>query len=363
MRKTTLTSFLAVFALGLLTTTGYGQLDGLYEFDGGGDGTSWDDAANWEQVLDPNGNPISGDPAAPPSNTTSADIPMTGVVIDNTMPGQTALDVSIGTANGVGSLNISGGGLTGRDITAGADGSGANNGSIVMSGGTLDAGDDITLGGGSVGTMNMSGGTASTSDDFTIDTDSSLTMTGGTINVGDRINALNNAEINLDGGDILADDDFFFFNDSQVTVNGGTLVTHDKMRFDDDPSFNGRVTINGGVVRSNEFGLEIDGALTDFRGVVEINGDGVYQVEESGGAGSPISQLSLQTARDLINEGVPLVTSEPSPLKLGASRVTVPLFDGRTDVSFIQIAVVPEPASALLFCCGALGLVLRRRRS
>ncbi len=34
--------------LGLMTSVGHAQLDGLYEFDGGGDGTSWDDATNEE---------------------------------------------------------------------------------------------------------------------------------------------------------------------------------------------------------------------------------------------------------------------------------------------------------------------------
>ena len=88
-----------VLAIGLLATASYGQLLGVYRFDGGGDGTSWDDANNWEQVTDPFGGPISGNPATPPGPTTSAHIPLAGVVLDNTMPGQTALDVHIGTAD------------------------------------------------------------------------------------------------------------------------------------------------------------------------------------------------------------------------------------------------------------------------
>ncbi len=151
---------------GLWTTVSYGQLDGLYEFDGGGDGTSWDDAANWEQVLDPNGNPISGNPATPPDIFTSADIPFAGVLIDNSMPGQTARNVNIGTGKRVGSLTISGGSVTLGDPNIGADGSGANLGVLSLYDGTLNAGDDITVGADSVGIMIMSGGAASTGDDF-----------------------------------------------------------------------------------------------------------------------------------------------------------------------------------------------------
>ncbi|TWU17590.1 PEP-CTERM sorting domain-containing protein [Bythopirellula polymerisocia] len=343
---------------GLMTTASYGQLDGLYEFDGGGNGTSWDDAANWEQITDPFGNPISGDPASPPSPTTSADIPLLGVVlVDNTQPGQTALDVNIGTAAGNGSAFITGGDLTVRDMNVGRDPGGINIGLLSVSGGSLVAGDDITLGNSSVGVMTMSGGTASTDDDFFINANSSLTMTGGSLNIGDRLVTEANAGIHLDGGDIFADDDFYFFGSTQITVNSGSMIVNDKLRFDDDPTKNGKLTINGGFVRSNEFGLDIVDPTTDFRGIVEINGDGFYQVEQ----GSNLSNLSVQTARDLIAQGIHFITSEPAPKKLGAFSVVVPSFDGRTNVMFTQISVVPEPASVLLLGLTTLALVLRRK--
>ena len=60
-----------VLVLGLMPTVSHAQLLGVYDFDGGGDGTSWDDATNWEQILDPFGAPISGDPATPPDACTS----------------------------------------------------------------------------------------------------------------------------------------------------------------------------------------------------------------------------------------------------------------------------------------------------
>jgi len=349
-----------VLVFGLLTTVSYGQLSGLYEFDGGGDGTSWDDAANWEQVLDPFGAPISGNPATPPSAVTSADIPLSGVVIDNTMPGLTALDVRISTTNGAGSLNMSGGGLTLRDLFVGGDNiTGINPGTLDVSGGTLIVGDDITVGDGVMGTMTMSNGAASTDDDFFINTKSSLTMTGGTLSVGDRLAMDGNASLLIDGGDIVVDDDSYLFGDAQMTVDSGSMIVIDKLRFDDDITKNGKLTINGGLVRSNEFGI-IDG-LNDhiLRGVVEINGDGVYQVEAFG-VGGPISQLSVAYATQLIADGY-FITSELAPLNLAASAVVVPEFGGRTDVIFTQISIVPEPASVVLLGLGSLGLAVRRR--
>lgn len=355
-----------VFVFGLLTTISYGQLDGLYEFDGGGDGTSWDDATNWEQVLDSNGNPISGDPATPPSSVTSADIPLLGVVIDSTMPGQTALDTRIGTANGAGSLNISGGDLTLRDLFVGSSG---NAGTLDVSGGTLTAGDDITIGDGSPGTMTISDGAVSTSDDFLVNANSSLAMTGGTLFVGDRLITADSAILLNDGGEIIVDDDFFFFGDPQMTVDSGSMIAFDKLRFDDDTTRNGKLTINGGVVRSNEFGF-VDGLNNHIlRGVVEINGDGVYQVEAPSDMSSPISQLSVALAQILINDGIHFTTTEVGPRELVASSVVVPEFDGRRDVIFTQISLqdrvptIPEPLTTTLgvMGLGVLGMATRRR--
>jgi hypothetical protein len=322
-----------VFVLGLSTSASRAQLDGVYEFDGGGDGTSWDDALNWERVTDPNGNPVSGNPGTPPDAITTADIPLTGVVIDNTMPGQTALDVNVGTAGGVGTLDISGGGLiVSRDLNVGGDSGfvGLNTGSLDMTGGLLDAGDDINVGVISAGQMVMSDGIAYTGDDFFVGLDSSLTMTGGSIDIGDRLVTSDNATILIDGGTVIIADDFFLFGDAQVTVDSGFMTVRDKLRFDPvEPPAAGKLTINGGGVRSEEYGLAGDGL-----GLIEINGDGVYQVLQS--------QLSIAQALLLIAEGIHITTGESAPLGLDATSVVVPEFFGNTNLTFTQIYIVDE---------------------
>ena len=349
-----------VLVFGLTSTVSHAQLLGLYEFDGGGDGTSWDDATNWERVTDPLGNPTSGNPATPPNSVTSTDLPLPGVVIDNTMPGQTARNVSIGTARGVGSLSMSGGDLTHVDLFVGRDAVNSNAGSLDLSGGTLIAGDDITVGAGSVGTMTMSNGAVSTGDDFFVNIDSSFTMTGGTLLIGDRLVMEGNASLLVDGGDITAHDDFFFFGSSQITVDSGSMIVFDKLRFDDVLT-TGKITINNGLVRSQEFGIVDDGGNYIMNGVVEINGDGIYQSEAPSSPDSAVSQLSVAAAQALIDEGIHFITSEVAPLKLSAFSVVVPEFDGRTNVVFTQVSVVPEPASVLLLGLGGLGLLLWRK--
>lgn len=359
MFKTIVRLITVVVVLGMLTTVSYGQLAGLYEFDAGGDGTSWDDANNWEQVTDPDGNPISGDPATPPDPMTSADLPLPGVVIDSTMPGQTALDVNIGTASGAGSLSISGGDLTARDVNVGGaipDPGRGNSGDLNVSGGQLVAGDDITVGRDFAGTMTQSNGMTSTGDDFFVNADSSFTMTGGSLFVGDRLVTEANGTVHVDGGDIVADDDFFFFGASQITVDSGSMTVFDKMRMDDPGA---KVTVNGGLVRSQEFGFVDGDGNYIMEGILEINGDGLYQ-SEAPGVDSPASQLSVAMALALIADGT-IITSELSPLALGVSTVIVPEFDGRTDVTFTQISIVPEPAGALLLLFGSLGMMLRRK--
>ena len=363
LRKISCTA-LAVLLCGLMVTVTYAQPMGLFEFDGGGDGTSWNDAANWNTVLNPDGTPnAGGDPATPPDAVTSAAVAAAGVA--SSAAGNIALDISVGTPDGVGSLSVTGGDLTFRDLNVGSDSGALNSGTFTISGGSLISNDDITVGNGSVGIFSVSAGLVSTNDDFNINAGSSLTMTGGSINIGDRLVTEDDATLTLDGGEIIADDDFFFFGSSQVTVNSGLLEVADKLRIDDA---GGKVTINGGVVRSNEFGQE-DGTTGEILldGLVEINGSGLLQVElgvDDGvpGDGTPISQLSLATANQLIAEGMHLTTSD-SGKTLFAEIVTVPDFFGDTDVSFVQISVVPEPTSLLLLSLGAMALAVGRKRA
>lgn len=327
-----LASIVLVFSLS--TAVSYGQF-ATYEFDGGGDGTSWSDPNNWEYVSDPNGVPVGGNPATPPTPTTQAEISQLGAVVD---PNSYAHDVFVGTASGAGSLSL---------------GAGAG----------LASSDDIEVGsGGGAGTMTMTDGTASAGDDFFIRAGSSLNKTGGSIDVGDRLIFEGNGSLTNDAGDIIAHDDFFFFDDAQITVNGGLMEVADKMRFDFDPNnFTGpKVTINSGIVRTQEYHFDIVD-IDSFVGVTEVNGDGLLQVLQ--GDGSTGSELTVRMARDLIAEGVHLVTSESSPKQLGAFSVVVPSSLQGTNVTFTQVMVVPEPASVVLLGLGSLGLLVRRKRA
>lgn len=361
MRAILTTAAFLVALLGPLICQSYGQLSGVYEFTGGGDGFSWHDSLNWEVLTLPDGAPSSGSPATPPDSVTSADVPITGVLVS--MPGQTALDVNLGLEIGNGVMQIPSGGLTVRDFNIGTGSSGANSGDLTINGGSLVAGDDITVGNGLMGTLTISSGMASTGDDFNINGGSAVSISGGNLNIGDRLNMLGNAALGVSGGAVLALDDLFFFEDAQVTVDSGSLIVNDQLRFDESEAFSGRLTINGGLVRSNEFGEPVDGLMTDFRGVIEINGDGVYQVERNGGTiDDPYTELTLEVALALIDEGVHLTTSEPGTARLGAREIIVPSFDGRVNVPFIEISVVPEPFALYLAALACAGLVGRWKR-
>lgn len=343
--------WIAVMCVGVVMASpcAFGQLDGLYEFDGGGDGASWDDALNWERVLDAFGIPVSGNPGAPPDAVTSAEVSMLGVVVDGTMPGQTALDLTIGTASGAGSLGVSGGDLTVRDLLVGADAlRGGFSGAVTVSGGMLFAADDVLVGQGSPGTMTVSGsGEVGTGDDLIVDDEGMLHVTGGTVRVGDRLTTSGGGSVQVDGGTVRVDDDIYLETGTSSTVTDGLLEVADKLRLLDaarGPVGPG-LTINGGIVRSEEYGLE--GA--DL-GVIEINGAGVYQVEQA--------SLSVADALMLISDGVHLTTSEA--MGLTATTVVVADFFGETDVAFTQIAVLPSPGGAVVL--GLAGVAACRRR-
>ncbi len=344
----------AIVLCGLMTTASYGQLDGLYEFDGDVDNT-WENAANWEQVSDPNGNPISGDPATPPDGVTSADIGVLGVT--STGGANTALDVSVGTASGAGSLTSSGTLAVGRDIYVGGDASLTGNlGTMTVTSGSVTAGDDINVGmtddvspvRSSPGVLNVNGGTIESGDDVKLFNGATLNVNGGTIISGDNFEARSNTPggvvtITVDSGTLESRDDFRWNNENvvtTVTVNGGLLVTLDKLLLDDDDG--SMITINGGTVRAEEYAEQ---------GPIEINGDGLLQFESN--------KLSPGEAIALF--GTTLTTTEAGKV-LGVQLVTIPDFFGETNLEFTQISVVPEPASALLISLGALGFAVRRRR-
>lgn len=332
MYKICLSLAATVLAISLQTSRAYAV--GEYTFDGGGDGTSWDDPANWGVTILPDDSPGDGsNPVAPPNPITAARIPLPGVVIDSTMPGQTAFDVHIGTALGNGSLTIS-------------------------AGGGLDSGDDIEIGvGGGVGTMTMTGGSASTGDDFNIGADSSLLMSGGTIHIGDRLQMSSNASLIMDGGEIIADDDFYILETSTVTLNGGLMSTIDKLNMGGDtPAGPARLTINGGIMRSNEWTDNPDLAIDDparIMSFIEINGSGKLQVEQV--------SFPLAEAQGLITSGR-ILTTEAGPYHLAVSTVVVPEYFGRMNVVFTEVSIVPEPGTMLLLSVAGLFLISRRNR-
>jgi hypothetical protein len=199
--------------------------------------------------------------------------------------------------------------------------------------------------------MIMSAGMVTTDDDLFVNGDSSLIMTGGVIDIGDRLVASDNANILLGDGTITVRDDVFLLGDSQMTVDGGLMQVVDKLHFDlVDPIASGKLTINGGIVRSDEYGNAGAG-----RSLIEINGDGVFQVLQS--------QLSIAEAVMLIAAGIHITTSELAPLALGASSVVVADFFGQTNLTFTQISIIPEPSAALMILIGLMGLRISGTRS
>jgi hypothetical protein len=86
-----------------------------------------------------------------------------------------------------------------------------------------------------------------------------------------------------------------------------------------------------------------------------------YQIVPADVPADPITQLTVEEARALIAGGVHFSTSESAPRKLGVQVVVVPEFDGRQNVVFTQISVVPEPASAVLLAVGLLGILCTLR--
>lgn len=321
-----------VVAIVATASLAFGQTAGVMSFDGGGDGSSWNQAANWNHVADPDGVPTSGDPPTPPTSQYTANIGQLGVVLDSTMVGQTAFRVRTGVMT-EGSFNVTGG-------------------SLVVT-------DDISVGHSAKGTMTMSDGTVELGDDFFIDEQgafgSTFTMTGGTLHVIDRLVMGNTGNLVVEGGHIIADDDFFFFGNSTQTINGGLLEQFDKLSNGPaTPSGPARLKINGGIVRANEWTdnseLEADDP-TRFMSLIQINATGKLQIEAD--------HFSVAVAQGLIADGH-LTTAGPGALV--ATSLVIPEFFGRTNVAFTQVAHVPEPgALALATLTGAVGLLRRRR--
>jgi hypothetical protein len=307
------------------------QTSGVMNFDGGADGTSWNQANNWNQTANPDGTPASGDPATPPTSQFTANVNGNlTALIDGTMAGQTAFRTRVGVTT-AGTLNVTGGSLS---VT-----------------------DDISVGHSAQGNMTISGGLVELGDDFFIDEQgafgSTFTMDGGELHVIDRIVMGNQGSLVVNGGHIVADDDFFFFGNSTQTINGGLLEQFDKLSNGPaTPAGPARLKINGGIVRANEWTdnseLEADDP-TRFMSIIQINGTGKLQIEAD--------HFSVAVAQGLIADGH-LATIAATPLQV--TSIVIPEFFGRTNVAFTQVAVVPEPGALAL--AALAGVALARRR-
>ena len=320
-------------ALGWCTSTSFGQNSGVMTFDGGGDGTSWNQPANWNHIALPDGTPTSGDPPTPPTGQYTANIPLVvPVLLDGTMGAQTAFRVR----SGVGTA-----------------------GSFTMSGGTLDVGDDVSVGHSAKGTMLLSSGALTVGDDFFIDEQgnfgSTFTMSGGSLHMLDRIVMGNQGNLVITGGHIVAEDDFFFLGNSTQNISGGLIEQFDKISNGPaTPAGPARLKISGGTVRANEWTDNPELGADDPTRHMSL-----IQVSESGKLEIEADHFSVLVAQGLIADGH-LVTTPGNVLVV--TSIVVPEFFGRTNVAFTQISAVPEAATILLILPWGIAVCLRRRR-
>ena len=322
-----------VIALLCSSESVFAQTSGVMNFDGGGDGTSWNQANNWEHVADPDGVPTSGNPSTPPTAAYTANIGTSGVLLSAAMGTQATFRTRVGVTTP---------------------------GSFTMTGGTLNVGDDITVGQSAMGTMTFNGGEITVVDDFFIDNGgafgSTFTMNGGTLRMGDRITMGNQGNFVMNGGHIIADDDFFFLGNSTQTINGGLLEQFDKLNNGNaTPSGPARLKINGGIIRTNEWTDNPDLELHDptrFMSIIEINGTGKLQVEQDS---FTIAEAQAQIAASR------LMTTDLGKA-IGIQTIVVPEFFGRSNVVFTQISVVPEPATWLVASLGGAAVIAWRRK-
>ncbi len=334
MRRNLICGVAVIAMMGMTAARTFGQ--GTMVFDGGADGTSWNQANNWNQTVNSDGSPAAppGDPATPPTNNFFAHI---GGNFTVSITAAQGTQNSFTTRVGVGTP-----------------------GTLNVTGGSLVAFDDITIGQTAKGTVTISAGLLDNGDDFNIDNSvggdygSSLTVNGGTVHIFDRLQMNNHGSLVVNAGYLWAEDDFFFFGNSTQTINGGLLEQFDKLAFGDatniPPTGVARLKINGGIVRTNEWTDNPElGAddLTRFKSIIQVNGTGKLQIEAD--------HFSEALAQALIADGHLTTTSH-----LTVSSVVVPTFFGRNNVAFTQIAAVPEPSTLAL--AGLIGLGLLRRR-
>lgn len=312
-----------------------------YDWDGDTD-SNWGDPTNWE--VEGTGT----NPGSAPDATIRTEI---AIDSGNTPLIQTGDDfevgeVRIGRSEGAGLLTMTGGELDNVDNRFRVGSGGV--GTFVISGGTLTSTQSLVTGSSTTGNIIMSGGTINivgSSRDFNMDegqpaAGSNLSMSAGTINVGDVFLIDGSATVDLSGGSIFSEDDLRVRNDAVFTISGGMFETNDKLEIGEAPGDGGSIFINGGIVRAADFEESVGSTS-----LLEVNGSGVLQFLQS-----------AQSVNDVLGYilGGVITTND---IGLGVSTVNV----GGT--FYTQVAVVPEPASVVLFGLGSIVITATRRRN
>jgi hypothetical protein len=250
-----------------------------------------------------------------------------------------------------GTVNVLGGStLNATDIEIGNEGPGI--GRLIVTGGTLNATDDMMVGvwAGAIGYLTINpGSTVNVADKWYMndgggaDTFSQVEMNGGVVTTG------GNCYFNDDAGPATA---YFIINDgtfdsggvidvswnldgtSHLTINGGVMTAADAIRLGvsgGGDTGQSRIFLNAGVLQGEDLQFNMSDSLIVLAG---------GQLRINSAALSEADMLNLITTGKIDVSGVP----------------TYSIY---TDAEYTVL--VPEPATVVLLGLGGLGLIRRRR--
>lgn len=321
-------------------------------FDGGGDGTSWEDPLNWAADVVPlnNGSNI----VIHTNHQVSFDagtwtyLTNNGLLHNATEHRIARLlmgDSTAGGANGTHSLTLDpGAGNTIRATNSNSAVIGGRAGKFstlnIVSGITnLEAG-RIRIGqstGGS-GTVNVSGGL--------------LTAGRGGLELGNP-NGTGDGTLNITGGSFTTRNDAEIFAGGTFHVAGSAAAT---IGIGSNGTTDGR-WVQDGILRTG-----IDAAGMTVILIDDVGDDGAgAQGNATFNAGSILDPYDLGGAATnvwtTVMEWEGTVTGAPT-----LSAAAAPLWDSRIDGNTLQVMLLPEPSSAALFGLGGLALLLRRKK-